>query len=178
MPLNVYISTDNEACFLKSLGPHRITVSGQSPQEVAVPEVIGITQSMVIGEVRTYGLSNLVDLPWSEEIINLLRGQIDSIGIVEMIKNRIKDHIDQTDELPDQAMIAKELQVEIERVDQAYEKLVEEGVVHRETFHLFKNPATRKRLLEAMETKEEISLEEVHERLGVEERSSIETASA
>lgn len=115
--------------------------------------------------------NNLFNLPWSEEIIDLPRIRIDSIGIVEMIKTQIKEHIDRTDELPDQKMIAKELQVETELVDQAYEELVEEGIVHRETFYLFKNPATRKRLLEAMETKEEISLEEVHERL------SLETAS-
>ncbi|MCH8296134.1 GntR family transcriptional regulator [Candidatus Poribacteria bacterium] len=120
---------------------------------------------------------NLLDLPWSEEIVNLPKIQIDSMGVVEMIKTRIKGHIDGTDELPDQKMIAEELQVETELVDQAYEELVEEGIVHRETFHLFKNPATRKRLLEAMETKEEISLEEVHERLGVEERPGVETAS-
>lgn len=171
MDLNVYISTDNEACFLKSLGPHRITVSGQSPQGGIVPEAVVITQPMAIGEVRTYGMSNLVHLPWGDEILNFPRIRVDSIGIVEMIKTQIKEHIDRTDELPDQEMIAKELQVETELVDKAYEELVQEGIVHQETFHLFKNPATRKRLLEAMETKDEISLEDIHERLGVETAS-------
>ena len=99
-----------------------------------------------------------------DEIANIPKVPINSL---EMVKEKIKAYIDRTSELPDQEAIAEDLQVELELVNDAYEELVKEGVVHRETFYLFKDPATRKRLLEAVESDEEIPLKEVRERLGI-----------
>ena len=85
----------------------------------------------------------------------------------QLTKEKIREHINQTSELPDQDQIAEELRVDRAVVDSAYEALVEEGVVDRETYDIFKNPETRKCLFAAMRDEKEISLDAVREKFGL-----------
>lgn len=86
---------------------------------------------------------------------------------IEQAKLKIKESLAATDTLIDQRELAAMLGIDIEEVDKAYAELVKEGVVHKETYFLWKNPIMRQRLLEAMQSTETIPFEVVRERLGI-----------
>ncbi len=86
---------------------------------------------------------------------------------IEQAKLKIKESLASNDTLIDQRELAKMLGIDIKAVERAYNELVEEGIVHEETYFLWKNPVMRQRLFEAMQSQEYIPFEVVRERLGI-----------
>ena len=86
---------------------------------------------------------------------------------IEQAKLKIKESLASSDTLIDQHELAKMLGINIKAVEKAYGELVEEGIVHEETYFLWKNPIMRQVLFEAMQSQEYIPFEVVRERLGI-----------
>ncbi|MBI1924484.1 winged helix-turn-helix transcriptional regulator [Candidatus Poribacteria bacterium] len=89
--------------------------------------------------------------------------------VVERAKLKIKESIAANDRLIAPQELAKRLNIDVKSVEGAYKELIQEGIVHRETYALWKNPSTRCRLHEAMKERTvPFSLEEIRETLGIE----------
>ena len=92
---------------------------------------------------------------------------------IEQAKIAIKESLASSDTLIDQRELANMLSIDIKAVERAYDELVEEGIVHKETYFLWKNPVMRRHLLDAMkETKTYQTLGEICEALGIERKNN------
>ncbi|MCH8295984.1 YdeI/OmpD-associated family protein [Candidatus Poribacteria bacterium] len=87
----------------------------------------------------------------------------------ETREKRIKESIALNDALIDPLKLAKRLNIDVDTVNNAYEELVSEGLVHGETYNLWKDPLTRQCLYDAMKEETTImSIEELRETLEIE----------
>ena len=88
---------------------------------------------------------------------------------IEQAKLKIKESIALNDALIDPLKLAKTLNIDVDTVNNAYEELVSEGLVHGETYNLWKDPLPRQCLYDAMKEETTImSIEELREILEIE----------
>lgn len=90
------------------------------------------------------------------------------IVAIEQAKLKIKESLAASDTLIDPRELATMLGINIETVDKAYAELIQEGVVHKETYFLWKNPIMRQHLMDAIkEPKTSKTWGEIREALGI-----------